>query len=444
MKRKLLIFFIALITVTSCAIGLAACNADENDGFDYSLNDDRASYSVVGNGCSGDVVIPSEHDGLPVTYFKGFYKNHNEITSITIPESITKIKGLNYTSNTNTIFTFSGLNSLNEITISEDNNTFKAVDNCIIETTTKTLVFGYQKSVIPNDGSVTYIGENAFRGCTALTSIVIPDTVTEIGRSAFLDCSGLTDITLSQNLASINPWAFNNCSLLKNLIIPDSVQYIGEWAFSSCSSLNTLTIGLGVKDIGDYAFRSCVSLTDINFNATKCNNLADMNGSFGAFNNAGKNSDGINLTIGANVTYIPAAIFTRDSSDYLSANIKTVTFAGNSQCEYLGYSAFANCTNLESINLPDSLLGIGEDVFRGAAFTEIAIPANVNYIGKRTFSGCASLTSVTFTNPNDWKIWLYYAEDRLPVEGNLSDPAVAANLLTSNYSKWTWDKGISN
>jgi len=56
------------------------------------------------------------------------------------------------------------------------------------------LILGCKNSAIPNDGSVTRIGDFAFKGCTELTSITIPDSVTSIGRSAFIGCPSLIDI----------------------------------------------------------------------------------------------------------------------------------------------------------------------------------------------------------------------------------------------------------
>ena len=90
--------------------------------------------------------------------------------------------------------------------------------------------------------SVTRIGGNAFRNCSSLTSVTIPNSVTSIGNGAFYGCSSLTSVT-----------------------IPNSVTSIGNYAFYGCSSLTSVTIGKSVTSIGNYAFSKCSSLTKTNY-----------------------------------------------------------------------------------------------------------------------------------------------------------------------------------
>jgi hypothetical protein len=89
--------------------------------------------------------------------------------------------------------------NLASIVIEEGNEVYDSRDNCnaIIETATNTLIAGCKNTIIPN--SVTSIGEDAFYGCSGLTSITIPNSVTSIGNEAFKNCSGLTQVTLNSN-----------------------------------------------------------------------------------------------------------------------------------------------------------------------------------------------------------------------------------------------------
>ena len=82
--------------------------------------------------------------------------------------------------------------------------------------------------------SVTSIGDGAFRYCSSLTSVTIPNSVTSIGNFAFNECSGLTSVTIPNSVISIGNYAFNECSGLTSVTIPNSVTSIGYYAFRYC------------------------------------------------------------------------------------------------------------------------------------------------------------------------------------------------------------------
>ena len=78
--------------------------------------------------------------------------------------------------------------------------------------------------------------------------------ITKIGNEAFRSCTELTSITIPDNVMSIGNYAFHNCRSLTNITIPDSVTSIGSDAFSYCSSLTSATIGNGVESISNSMF----------------------------------------------------------------------------------------------------------------------------------------------------------------------------------------------
>ncbi len=243
--------------------------------------------------------------------------------------------------------------------------------------------------------SVTSIGYRAFFGCTSLTSIDIPNSVTSIGEYAFYNCSSLTSITIPDSVTSIGYQAFYNCSSLTSVEIPDSVTTIGSSAFWYCSSLTSVVIPDSVTSIGYRAFYGCSSLTKI------------------VLPFIGSTKDG---TTNTHFGYIFGAYEYDYNYDYVPTSLKKVTVTGGdieghafAYCSGLtnveipdsvtsiGESSFAYCYSLTRIEIPDSVTSIGSYAFYGCSgLTEIVIPNSVIEIGASAFRGCSSLTKVIF------------------------------------------------
>ena len=127
-------------------------------------------------GCTGltSITIPNSVTSIGTSAFR----DCSGLTSITIPSSVKSLVNL-------TIYNCSGLAS---ITVEEGNTKYDSRENCnaIIETASNRLIAGCKNTVIPN--SVTSIKDDAFYGCSGLTSITIPNNVTSIGNSVFENC----------------------------------------------------------------------------------------------------------------------------------------------------------------------------------------------------------------------------------------------------------------
>ena len=95
---------------------------------------------------------------------------------------------------------------------------------------------------LPISSSVTKIGKRAFEGCTGLTSVTIPSSVTSIDQFAFYGCSGLTSVNIPSSVTKISYQAFRGCSGLTSVTIPSSVKYLGGDVFNYCSRLTSVYV----------------------------------------------------------------------------------------------------------------------------------------------------------------------------------------------------------
>ena len=160
------------------------------------------------------------------------YSNYDRIKNITILKNIIRMIDN----------PFRGSSALETITVDERNSKYHSTGNCLIETASKTLITGCKNSVIPSDGSVTSIGEDAFNRCSGLTSITIPDSVTSIGFRAFISCGGLTSVVIGNGAISIGTYAFYYCTNLIEVTLGSGVTNINSLAFYGCSKLTAMTI----------------------------------------------------------------------------------------------------------------------------------------------------------------------------------------------------------
>ncbi len=274
---------------------------------------------------------------------------------------------------------------------------------------------------------VTRLCDDAFRNCSELKSVTIPDSVIGIGVDVFAhtdfyhrksnwennvlyagDCliEARTDLSgvysIREGTRLIADRAFEGCSGLTGIDIPDGVVTIGFMAFSGCTALSSIRIPDSAAWIGSYAF------TDTAYYQKESNwengvlyigkSLIEVkDGISGAYDikedtcaiadEAFRDCEHLtSVTIPSGISVIGDSSF-RNCAKLASVNIPDgVT--------HIDTFAFGECSALTAIELPDSVREIGYYAFSSTGLTSFRIPDAVTEIDAATFWSCYELTSI--------------------------------------------------
>ena len=418
MKKKIILACLAVITIILAAVCFFGCY----EGIPYPFEKPTYTKSIDGISYSGNTVKCCEEDATEViiadsvtyrtklnsNYISGCstidvktftidvisenaFRGLENLERIVIPKTVTKIED----------GAFIGCTNLRSIEISPDNPVYKSVGNYIsLKEDSQTLILGCEATVIPEDGSITKIGEEAFNGCD-LESFYIPSAITEIAKNAFNGCDKLESFTVNENNSEffsfdgilydkkkteifllpsilkgkveiyngtkiIPSYTFQGRKQITEIIIPNSVESIGEGALSMCSGLEKLTAPFRIKD--EYGY------IDHQY--------------FGYLFDEDKSWKGeyINQTGLIEVRQYDTIDERSYIKFYLPANLSSVTINGGEikNCAFtgcyrlqsvslesgvvIGREAFYKCENLTEINLPDGVIVIGKDAFYDSAY----------------------------------------------------------------------------
>ena len=197
----------------------------------------------------------------------------------------------------------------------------------------------------------TIIVDEAFKDCTYLEKVVIPNSVAEIRFGAFAGCTALEDIEIPNSVERILDRAFEGCTALKQLLIPASVTEIGLIGFPG-----------GV----DNPFRGCDNLTELI--------ISKDNPDYSSAGNCVLSKDGTYLYFGIKNSVIPESVKTICDDSFRDVKIETLEIPNS--VEYIGNYAFCGCP-LKSIEIPNSVKQIGVTAFWGSCLSHIEIPESV-------------------------------------------------------------------
>ena len=262
--------------------------------------------------------------------------------------------------------------------------------------------------------NVSAIGNNAFEGCSSMTSFVIPEAVTAIRPSTFKGCSSLTEITIPQNVSQIGSSAFVNCDNLSSIYflsltapnissdaisgktdmvikIPETLDAIesymfGRWPIDIIKRINVNLELIPSKYVLRYQTSNGTSIEISNAIYNKYDNdegIAIIKTNGLSLSNA---STLVSIDVPECVTSIGSHAFSNSKQLRVVKLPDTVTSIGS--------MAFLNCENLQSINIPKGVTAL-YDVFRGCiSLTEIVLHDSILILGDQTFSGCTSLANI--------------------------------------------------
>lgn len=231
-----------------------------------------------------------------------------------------------------------------------------------------------------NGKPIVEISARAFADCTGLTDITIPETVEVIGDGAFWGCTGLTRIVLPNGIRQIGDEAFFGCRGVTMVILPDTLDSVGRSAFDgldpSCYKQTGYGKYLSTEAEDHYLLVSITRLDP----AEGCEVVAQ-----GAF----EGYSGTELFIPKSIRSIPDGAFSR------LANLIEVTFESGSRIKSLGREAFALCTNLRTVVLPEGITEIPERSFLGCLMLrDVALPEGIVTLSDGAFEGCLMLFEI--------------------------------------------------
>lgn len=331
-----------------------------------------------------EVAVPDTKFNNLVSGYYGAVLNESDLAGVTsigdrafanrglkeihIPANVTYIHNLAFIGN-----------PIETITVAEENPNYKSVDNCLIQTSSKSLIVGSKNSIIPSDAVVE---EGAFRGNTAVESIIIPAGV-GWQSGCFEGCANLK--TLTCNRTSVD--GFAELQNLETVNIGETTTRIDYKAFQGCGALKTINLS-GVESFGNYAFNGCFLLDNITFNS----NMYSIGESVFSSCSSLKSVD---LSSCRDLSSIPKSLFSNCRS--LSTVILPERTDGRGITK-IQAQAFFDCKNLTEINIPPSCAIIEDNAFNVCDnLTELTIPASCRFLGLSSLGIGSETNKATIT-----------------------------------------------
>lgn len=241
--------------------------------------------------------------------------------------------------------------------------------------------------------SAGYLEDKPFEDCTSIESVIIPGTVTRILDYAFYGCSSLSSVVISDGVTYIGDQAFADCHSLSTVILPDSLTYMGDNVFYECNALEGFEDG-GLRYFGNES-NPYVALISPRFD-TLLECKINENCKFICGNHRGGTfADCRNLKS----VVIPDSVIGISSGMFINCPAMNYTesenalYLGNEENPYL-VLVKAVSTNITSCTINDKCKFVLDEAFKGCNIARVDFPADVISIGDYAFQNCSMLEFV--------------------------------------------------
>ena len=363
MKKNLaaVAFLITVLTLFCAMLLTIPSSADEKDGIVYAVINGEVRISGSSPTLSGEVVIPEQIDGYPVTSIgPSAFRGRGELTGVTLPSTLKKIEQN----------AFADCSKLR----------YAVIPDGVTEMGSEVFLNCVLLETAPFPSGVKELPMRLFAGCESLERVEIPSHVTKIGMSVFFNCTALREVSVPLSVTEIGYGAFDGCTALERVTLPfvgeraavtsyssnlgclfagnntrvpsslKEVRVLGgselaAEAFADCGGIERVFLPASLTKIGERAFRGCSALRVIEVDAA--------NATYHSEGNCLIATASKKLIVGCAASVIPSDGSVRTIAAYAFAeqtSLRSITVPNAVQ--RIELNAFAGCSGLEEISLP--------------------------------------------------------------------------------------------
>lgn len=439
----------------------------------FSFNKINDSYSVslkyLPNNIK-ELSIPETYNGLKIIVIETHgFSNASELEKVILPEGILSIEDYAFANcmNLNEIKLPNSLKHIGENAFQNCSSLkFNNKSNCLYLGNDKNPYLALMSSIETSEENINLIDStkiiysNALNNYKKLKSLILPNSLLEVGENAFpnssflvyteyegcyylgskenpymvlikhlnknaqtvnvnqdtkiiysaafYESSNLTNVFLPTQITDIGSYAFENCYKLKTINIPSTLICIKDGVFTCCELLNEIILNDSILSIGNYAFSYCTSLISI----VLPNSLSTLKES------VFYNCSSLNYNVDQNCAFIgskenPYLVLIKS----LNKDMNEITI--NKNTRFIHFEAFADCTLLEKVILPNSIISLDSGIFKNnSALKNIILPCSLKTIPYEAFYNCSSLNEVTI--PDQLKVIESYSFANCSLLSNFS------------------------